>query len=375
MSIVGAPVTIRVVNPRNDDGETLDDTNATAVITISTLRGTVEVAPTPMVWDATYLRWEYEWDTTGAAAGRYRARVDVTPTDGIATPRFLTIDLAPIPAGDPADLPGLNAGPCDPWPVNLCCDVDGVDQATIDRMVMAATEVYWGLSGRQFGLCTIPAIRPCRRSCFEQWGGLGWSLWGGGNPFSNGWAPGGWQSRSWWFPPTCGRCSGDCSCTTVEEIALPGPVAEIVQVKLDGEIMATGSYRVDNWDTLVRTDGGTWPLCQDMSLPDTEPNTMSVTVRVGKKVPTLGELAVGELACVFIAGCRPNQVCAVPDHLIAQTRAGFSQAFTAVSELVKEGLVGGEMGDLFLRTFNPSRLQSRSTVHSPDYRPARRAGT
>lgn len=373
MSYAGAPVTVRVVDPKDDDGRALDDTNSTAAITITDLAGAVVVAPVAMIWDTTFGRWEYAWDTTGVAAGKYRARVDLSPTGSTATPRFIEIDLLPYPAGDPADLPGLNAGPCDPWPANLCCDLAGVDQATIDRMVMAATEVYWGLSGRQFGLCTIPAVRPCRRQCFDQYG-WGWSAWQGGNPFAGGWAPGGWQSR-WWFPIGCGSCVGDCSCTELQEIRLPGPVAEIVQVKLDGEVMASGSYRVDNWDTLVRTDGGVWPTCQDMSKPDTEVGTMSVTPRVGKKVPVLGELAVAELACTLIAGCQPDAFCAIPGHLVAQTRAGFSQAFTAVSDLVAQGLVGGEMGDLFLRTFNPSRLQSRSSVHSPDYRPSRRAGT
>lgn len=373
MSYAGAPVTVRVLDPKNDDGEPLDDGNSTATIVIADLDGNAVVASTPMTWDATYGRWEYVWDTTGVAAGRYRARVDLTPFASTATPKFIEIDLVPYPSGDPADTSGLSAGPCDPWPVNLCCDLAGVDQATVGRMVMAATEVYWGLSGRQFGLCTVPAIRPCRRQCVEQVNG--WSAWTGGNPFAAGWAPGGWQARGWWFPIGCGGCVGDCSCTTLQEIALPSPVAEIVQVKLDGAVMATGSYRVDNWNTLVRTDGGVWPACQDMSLPDTAEGTMSVTVRVGKKVPVLGELAVGELACIFIAGCQPNSVCAVPGHLIAQTRAGVSQAFTDVSQLVEQGLVGGEMGDLFLRTFNPSRLQSRSSVHSPDYRPDRRAGT
>lgn len=271
----------------------------------------------------------------------------------------------------------LNPGPCDAWavPADLCCSLEGVDDALVDRMIMAATEVYWGLSGRQFGVCTVPAIRPCRRSCFDE---RGWSQWLGGNPFSAGWAPGGWQSAlsgGFWFALTCGACQSDCSCTVVEEARLPSPIAEIVEVRLDGEVMATGSYRVDNWNTLVRTDGERWPLCQDMSKADTEVGTWSVTPRVGKQVPVLGNLAVAELACVFIAGCQPNQVCAVPAHLIAQTRAGFSQAFESVSELVKAGLVGGEVGDLFLRTFNPSRLQSRSSVHSPDYKPARRAGT
>ena len=34
---------------------------------------------------------------------------------------------------------GLDAGPCEPWDVTLCCDHEGVPQTTIDRMVMAVT--------------------------------------------------------------------------------------------------------------------------------------------------------------------------------------------------------------------------------------------
>lgn len=276
-----------------------------------------------------------------------------------------------IPPSGPSP---LNPSVCDPWIISndLCCNTEGVTGETIDRMIMAATEVYWGLSGRQFGVCTVPPLRPCRRDC---WDGHGIE-WVGGNPFVTGWGYPGWQSRGpLWLGLMCGSCVGDCSCTTVEEALLPSPVAEVVEVKIDGAVLESTKYRVDNWRLLVRTDGLTWPRCQSMGLADTAVGTWSVTVKVGKAVPILGELAVGELACELIKGCSEPNECAVPAHLLARTRAGVAESFVDLADLIKYKLTGFPAGDYFLRTFNPSGLSSRSSVHSPDYTPARRAGT
>lgn len=254
----------------------------------------------------------------------------------------------------------------------LCCSTEGVNVATIDRMLMAATEVYWALSGRQFGVCQIPPLRPCRRDC---WNGYG-TEWLGGNPFVGGWAPAGWQNRGpLWLGLTCGSCVGDCSCTTVEEALLPSPVAEVVEVKIDGAVLPVTAYRVDDWRLLVRTDGGVWPACQTMGAADTATGTWSVTVKVGKRVPVLGELAVAELGCELVKGCSEPNECAIPAHIVARTRAGVSESFIDLADLVKYKLTGLPQGDYFLRSFNPSGLSSRSSVHSPDYRPSRRAGT
>ena len=67
---------------------------------------------------------------------------------------------------------------------------------------------------------------------------------------------------------SCG-CAGpdDCSCTSLSEVILPGPVGGIESIEIDGIVLPPESYRVDNGDRLVRLDGAAWPLCQDMGAP------------------------------------------------------------------------------------------------------------
>jgi len=117
------------------------------------------------------------------------------------------------------------------------------------------------LTADQIGTCPI-TVRPCKLGCNP--GGVYLTapvvgLSGRFNPHING--QGVWVN-------SCG-CTTDCSCTTLCEAILPGPVGDIVEILLDGAVLDPSAYRVDNGNRLVRTDGGCWPACQDMSKPGT----------------------------------------------------------------------------------------------------------
>lgn len=269
------------------------------------------------------------------------------------------------------EVPGAGAvvdGPCDPWPVIWCEDLTDVDPIITGAALQAATETLWARSGRRFGTCTVD-FRPCRRDC-----------WGSGGP---------WPFRNWfewtasypmpflyagaWFNLGCGSCGDNCGCGRLSEFMLPGPVAEIVAIVIDGEMMPTGSYRVDDWRKVVRTDGGEWPVCQDLSADD-GPGTWIVTASIGEAVPTLGQMAVGELAEEIVKGCTDGQ-CRLPWRPVEVNRAGVVKRFPTPAELLKDGQIGLPLSDLFLTTYNPNRLHSRPLVVSPDVRVPRRAGT
>src|SRR5262249_23894476 len=150
------------------------------------------------------------------------------------------------------------------------CALDPASAAVSGTAVAAASEVLYALSGRRLGSCQL-TIRPCRRDC-----------WDGGWPFLNSW----WQFGLWprplflngtWYNITCGQCYGGCSCSVISEALLPAPVSQVLQVKVDGQILDPSAYRVDNWRLLVRTDGGIWPVCNDLAKADTEVGTWSVT--------------------------------------------------------------------------------------------------
>lgn len=260
-------------------------------------------------------------------------------------------------------------GPCAPWDVIWCCDLPAGSSAISGDALTAATEVLYHLSGQQFGLCEF-TFRPCRHEC-----------WGTGWPYDGGhwWQWGGMYPRPFlfdgaWFNLTCGGCPGTCACRELSEAWLPGPIGTVTQVKLDGQIMPVASYRVDDFRKLVRTDGGVWPICQRLDLADTEADTWSVTVTIGQTVPTIGQYAVGELACEIINSCLGN-VCALPKNATSVTRQGITIDFPTFSELLSAGLLGLKWTDMFIATYNPSRLRAAPMVFDVDGQAYRRTGT
>lgn len=259
-------------------------------------------------------------------------------------------------------------GPCADWEPTWCCDLSTASTALTGTAIMAATEILYNLSGQQFGLCSF-TLRPCRRDCYSNSWPFdgGWWQWGGMYPrpvLYNG----------AWFNLTCGSCSGSCSCGPLEEAWLPGPVNSVTQVLLNGSPMASGTYRIDDFRKLIRTDGGTWPVCQDLSLADTEDNTWSVTAIIGETVPAIGSLAVGELACEIIKACT-GQACAIPKNATSVSRQGITIDFPTFAELLASGSLGLRWSDLFVATYNPSRLRAAPLVFDVDGDRFRRTGT
>lgn len=255
---------------------------------------------------------------------------------------------------------GVRGGtPCADWEPTWCEELSAASAAVTGTFIGPATEALWAASGRRFGLCEV-TLRPCRRECSGD-------VWPPQASLLAGWGGGPWPALigGQWYNLTCGGCAGDCSCTTLQEALLPTPVHTVTQVKLDGTVMATGSYRVDDNRILVRTDGGTWPTCQDLSLPDTADNTWSVTVSVGEDVPDLGKLAVGELTGEMAKACVGDK-CILPRPIQSLVRQGVSMNFVDPNELFSNGRIGLYFSDLFIQTFNPNGLKSRSRTYNVD---------
>jgi hypothetical protein len=249
----------------------------------------------------------------------------------------------------------------DPWPVDWsqCPSETTASSAATDSAVAAASQVLDALSGRQYGLTTV-TFRPCKRSCLPA-GGLpaGWTDWVGGWP-TVGLVAGVFVNL------TCYSCSGSCSCAPLEELYLTPTIRRVVEVKVNGAPLASGTaYRLDAGHWLLRTDGGSWPICQDLNLPDTQPGTWSVTVQAGQDVPTLGQLAVGELACEFLRGFR-GEDCQIPRSVVSLARQGVNIEFPNAADLLTNGKLGLRTSDLFLAAVNPNHLTSRGRVLSPD---------
>jgi len=270
------------------------------------------------------------------------------------------------PTGTPPGQ-GADFGPCQNWPYVLTCDIP-IEAAPITGYAISmATDLLWSMTGMRFGLCTI-TLRPCRRECFDPWPD-DWRMWPASGTF-----PQPALIAGQWFNLVCGGCPGTCSCSSVSEFRLPSPVHQIVDITIDGTPLVTGAYRVDNNRLVVREDGGTWPLCNDLSAPDGAEGTWTVTAVFGEPVPDGAALAMGELICEIIRGALGGD-CRLPAGVQQLVRQGVTIQFPDVGELFRQGRTGLYLVDMFINTWNPYGLRQKSRTYRVDQPEVRRTNT
>lgn len=258
---------------------------------------------------------------------------------------------------------------CEPWATqaDLCspCDDYDIPGALLDDMLAVASDILYRLSGRQYpGTCSL-TIRPCIQSS---------SL----DSFPDRTVD--FVAYAW--PGACG-CSRPraCGCTRLPELDLGRvPVTDITAVKVDGVTLTEGvNYRLDDYRYLVRIDGEGWGCCQDLTLPDTEPDTFSVAFSYGLDPPPSGVLAAAVLGCELALSCSPESLsshCRLPRNIQSLSRQGVSIVLNDPTQLLVNHRTGIFEIDAFLQAVNPHRLQRRATVISPDIMArARQIGT
>lgn len=256
----------------------------------------------------------------------------------------------------------LPPGLCEVWDPAWSCRLPTSSIPVTGDAAEIATEVLYGLSGRQFGLCER-TVRPCRASCYDgTWGSIG---------VDSGMYPQPALLHGQWYNLTCGSCSGDCSCTEISEVALPGPVHDVTEVKIDGVVLNPALYRLDDWRLLVLLND-TWPTCNDLNLDDDQIGTWSVTFRTGVPVPMLGQLAVAELAMEIAKFLSCDSSCMLPMPMQSIVRQGLNITLLDPNKVFAGGKLGLYFSDLFLQTYNPSRLRRRSRAYDIDALATRR---
>lgn len=257
-------------------------------------------------------------------------------------------DFAPA-FSSPTDVPPL---PDLCWPIDAACATEFAtfDAAVQERSAALAVQTLRMLTGYQVGGCPV-TLRPCRAQCISGYY-PGTSVLA---PYVNG--------SGDWLNVYCGNCVGDCSCSALQQIALPLPVGRVDEVKVDGATLPVTAYRLDNPGWLVRLDGGTWPTCQDLALDDTAVGTMSVTYLNAEVVDGLAAYAAGVLAVEFAKACAGAK-CRLPTGVTEISRRGTTM--TLPGGLFTEGLTGIREVDVFILAHNPYLQKMPSTVWSPD---------
>lgn len=279
---------------------------------------------------------------TGGDTGQLIGPVGIPSTEALGRPIVTRMGKGPQMA------------PC-AWTVEMGCYSGWAEMSPElrTRAEQWATEMLWMLSGRQFGACPV-TVRPCQACAQLTWQTYG-VIWEGGG---GSWVPylrdGVWSN--------CG-CVGSHACRPASEVYLPGPVAGVSEVRVDGAVVDPAAYRVDDGVWLVRTDGGEWPQTQNLSLPAGAFDTFTVTYLRGTPVPAAGRIAAGALAWEFAQACA-GSACRLPAQAQSIIRQGVEMQL--VAEDSADMLTGVSEADQWIRAVNPGRLRQRPRVSSLD---------
>jgi hypothetical protein len=244
------------------------------------------------------------------------------------------------------------------WPLDPACaggptvwDEYSTEQQQRAHALASAT--LQRLTGGRVGNCPI-TVRPCldRGACFIPYHG-GWT---------SGFHPGVNQQGQW--VNTCG-CSGTHTCHTGCEVRLPAPVSGITEVKVDGVALNPTDYMVQG-NLLVWAGEGDcpWPTGQDMSKPDTEVGTFSITYLNSYPVDSIGACAVGTLALEFARSANNSNKCRLPSNVQSVSRQGVTMEL--ITGAFPDGMTGIREVDAFIALWNPKGLSSDSRVWTPD---------
>lgn len=248
------------------------------------------------------------------------------------------------------------------WPVTIPAEL--ADEWALfppdaqEVAVQAAGRILWTLTGQVFGVCeeTVrPCFQPHRGTTYQ--GGAFWPGMLAGDPTAAG---------------PCG-CSPDCSEVGYDRVSLVGPVADVVEVRIDGALVDPAAYRVLNRRWLHRVDGQRWPTHQDLHAADGDVGAFTIRYMRGLAIPVDGLAAGGRLAVEFARGAAGSG-CSLPAGVTSVSRQGISVELADMREWFTNGVTGVESVDLWIMSVNPFKSKRPGRVTSPDRRRMIRGG-
>lgn len=246
------------------------------------------------------------------------------------------------------------------WPVDRTClpsfeDDSPLQQAAnharLQEAVDTAVGVLWALTGRRFG-CQRLTARPCP----------GWD-----DPAHDDYGGPGFVAVLFdgrWSNVGCGDSS--CRADGPSVVVLPGPVAGVDAVEIDGVVIDPTGYRLEG-NRLYRNGGGSWPS-QNMNRPLGDPGTWGVRYRRGVNPPAGAGTVVGQLALEFWNVCEPGKSCRLPKRWQTISRQGVTVTKADPTDILASGRTGLAEIDTWIVAHNPHGLDRPATVMSPDSR-------
>jgi hypothetical protein len=215
----------------------------------------------------------------------------------------------------------------------------------------AAALVLWAATGRRFEARPATA-RPvlCQVTVSDA------------DMVSAPWCPAALGSGEWVNLP-----AGTVGAVDPTRVRLRGPVNTVASVTVDGVVIPAGSWRLDQMEWLVRTDGDAWPLWQDLSLPSGATGTFEVVYTVGEPVPDALWAAAGDYALEWARASSPNSstLCRLPARAKEITRQGVSMTMVDPTALLRDQLTGIPSIDGVIRALNPGGQTARPRVLTP----------
>jgi hypothetical protein len=248
--------------------------------------------------------------------------------------------------------------PCAPWTtdeeVRACCRGLALN-FDLTPIINFTSAVLYRLSGRQWPGPCERIVWPCRGE-------------------NTGCADTAWGTATWGYPSTpmrvgngwinCGACCGGCNLSRVK---LAGPINEIIEVIVDGEILPSEAYKIEAYRWLVRVDGGRWPCSNNLAGEPGDPGTWTVEYSYGKPVPDDGRYVAAIYACEM-AKARCGADNCLPARVKHISRQDVDIAFADPMDFIEDGKVGIYEVDQWLQSVNPHKIQRRGRVYRPDAR-------
>jgi hypothetical protein len=240
---------------------------------------------------------------------------------------------------------------CSPWA--LVDDVPEPHRSELSndewaRYLLQASELLWAMTMRRFygSGCTEVAV-------------LRSTSLGGSWPYDRSWGScrcwtyGTWVGDSL-YPP---RAWSGSHVQAPVAVRLPANgVRAVTEVLIDGVPLDPARYRLTRSGWLERTDGGTWPVCEDRT---------EITYAFGFAPPEGGVRAAVELA-IELSRYERGLDCNLPQGVTSMSRQGISVEVANPLDFLDDGRTGIVAVDLFIRAVNPLGRAQVARVWSPD---------